>query len=325
VIPEPLLARLRDGRRFLVVSHANPDGDAIGTGLGLARAMRGAGHQALVWSRDPVPTVYLQLPGAGDIHVGEDPPPDFPAAFDCAIVLECPTLDRTGLETRLALLPQLNIDHHLGNAGYGEAAWVDPQAPAVAVMVAELLRELRVPIDSDAASCLFVGLSTDTGGFRFANATPRAFRAAADLVAEGASVERVSQWLHESQPEGAVRLLGGLLATLERHGEDGRVATARLTREMFAAAGAAPGDAEGLIDVPRSVAGVDAVGLLREVGDDLWKISLRSRGTIDVEAIARAHGGGGHRNAAGFRIEGGFESARAAVVEALLAATGRPR
>lgn len=322
MIPEPLLARLRDGRRFLLVSHANPDGDAIGTGLGLARALRGAGRQAVLWNRDPVPAVYGRLPGASEMHVGEDPPAGFPAAFDFAVVLECPTPDRTGLEAHLAALPQLNIDHHLGNSGYGDAAWVDPQAPAVAVMVAELLRALGVTFDAEAASCLFVGLSTDTGGFRFANATPRAFRAAAELVADGASVERVSQWLYESQPEGTVRLLGSLLDTLERHGADGRVATVRLTREMFARAGAAPGDAEGLIDVPRSIAGVEAVGLLREVGDGVWKVSLRSRGSIDVEAIARARGGGGHRNAAGFRIEGALEATRAAVVAELLAATG---
>lgn len=321
MIPEALLEQMRGGRRFLVVSHANPDGDAIGSSLALARILRGAGRECQVWNRGPIPTVYRALPGADAMHIGPEPPAGLAEAFDLCVVLECPTLDRTGVAGHLNDLPLLNIDHHLGNSGYGAATWVVPEAPAVAVLVAELARKLDYSIDPAAASCLLVGLATDTGGFRFANSTPTAFRAAADLVAEGASVEQVSLWLHESQPEGAVRLLGELLATLQRHGEDGRVASVHLTFAMFERAGAQPGDAEGLVDVPRSIAGVQAVALLREVGPDAWKVSMRSRGTVDVEAIARRRAGGGHRNAAGCRVAGPLEAAREAIVADLLAAT----
>lgn len=324
--PEKIVSRLRQGHRFLLSSHANPDGDAIGSELGLARVLRALGKSATIWNLHPTPPVYRHLPGADSIHVGAEPPAGFPDAFDAAFVLECPTLDRTGLEERLSGIALLNVDHHLGNSHWGEINWVDPQAPAVGVMVAELARKLGVRPDPDACDCLLLALVTDTGGFRFANATPAAFTAAARLLEEGARVERVSRWLYESQSEGSVRLLGELLATLERHGDRGEVASVHVSREMFERAGAAPGDSEGLIDVPRSIAGVEAVVLLRELGDGEWKVSLRSRGGVDVERVARRHGGGGHRNAAGCRFAGTLEQGRAELVgelvEAIAAAEG---
>jgi phosphoesterase RecJ-like protein len=174
-------------------------------------------------------------------------------------------------------------------------------------------------IDPLAASCLLVGLATDTGGFRFSNATPRAHFAAAALIEEGASPELVSRWVYESQSEGSVRLLGRMLATLELTA-GGKVASAFLTREMFSAAGAVGGDSENIVDVPRSIAGVEAVALLREVGEGEWKVSLRSRGDVDVQSVARRHGGGGHRNAAGCRASGDLAAARELFVRELVAA-----
>lgn len=319
MIPEPLLAALSGARRILLTSHQNPDGDAIGTELGLARILIASGRETAVWNRHATPAAYRALPGAASIHVGAEPPPGFPAAFDLALVLECPTLDRTGLVAELERLPLLNVDHHLGNSNYGVATWVDVEAPAVAVMIAELCRRLQLPIDPLSASCLLVGLTTDTGGFRFSNATPRAHDAAAQLVREGAAPELVSRWVYESQPEGAVRLLGEMLSTLELD-SGRRVATVVLTREMFRRAGAEEGDSEGLIDVPRAVAGVEAVALLRETAERSWKLSLRSRGAVDVQAIAARHSGGGHRNAAGCRAEGDLGAVRARFVGELVAA-----
>ena len=306
---EAVRSALAEARRVLLTSHRNPDGDALGTGLGLARILRADGRRVTLWYNDPVPPTYRRLPGATEIHVGQTPPAGFPEEFDLAVVLECPTLDRTGLEEHLAKLPLINIDHHLGNSNYGVASWIDTAAPAVAVQVAALARRSGWTIDALAANCLLVGLTTDTGDFRFSNATPHAFAAAAELVAEGASPEVVSHWIHESRSEGSVRLLGELLRTLSLH-EGGTIATVVLTREMFDRAGAAPGDSEGLVDTPRSIAGVEAVALLREVGDGAWKISLRSRGAVDVQAIARRYEGGGHRNAAGCKAIGSLDELR---------------
>jgi len=171
------------------------------------------------------------------------------------------------------------------------------------------------------ASCLYLTLVTDTGGFRFSNATVAAFEAAASLVREGAHPEQVAQWLYESQPLAVVKLTGEMLQSLQTH-DGGRSATGRLTREMFDRAGAKPGDSEGLIDQLRSIAGVDAVALIRELPEGGHKVSLRSRGEVDVEKIARHHGGGGHRNAAGFTIQGEGEEVRREVASELGAALG---
>jgi phosphoesterase RecJ-like protein len=236
-------------------------------------------------------------------------------------VLECPSPDRTGLEAHLGAKPIINIDHHLGNQCYGAVNWVDSAAPAVGEMVFRLAQGLKVSLEPEVASCLYLTLVTDTGGFRFSNATVAAFEAAASLVREGAHPEQVAQWLYESQPLAVVKLLGEMLRTLEIH-EGGRVASGLLTLEMFQQAGADPGDSEGLIDHLRSIAGVDAVALIRQRDDGTHKVSLRSRGEIDVEKIARHHGGGGHRNAAGFSMTGDGEGIRREVAAELGAALG---
>ncbi|HSG39576.1 MAG TPA: bifunctional oligoribonuclease/PAP phosphatase NrnA [Thermoanaerobaculia bacterium] len=319
--PEDLLRRIRQGNRFLLTSHINPDGDAIGSELGLARLLRRIGKGAVVWNRDATPTIYQPLPGSDRIHVGEEPPAGFPDVFDAIIVLECPSPDRTGIEEHLSARPVINIDHHLGNQHYGVVNWVDSAAPAVGEMVYRLAQGLKAAMEPEVANCLYLTLMTDTGGFRFSNATAVAFEAAAALVRDGAQPEQVSQWLYESQPVGVVRLLGEMLQTLRIH-SDGRVATGRLTRAMFDKVGAAAGDSEGLIDHLRSIAGVDAVALIREREDGTHKVSLRSRGEVDVEKIARHHGGGGHRNAAGFALEGEGEALREQVATELGTALG---
>ena len=237
-VPAALLEGIRGGRRFLLTSHVNPDGDAIGSELGLARVLAALGKESRVWNRDATPGSYLPLPGSGAIHVGEAPPEGFPGDFDACIVLECPSLDRCGHEALIrGELPLFNIDHHLGNDNYGVATWVDVEAPAVGSMVFRLARALGAEIDADTANCLYLALVTDTGNFRFANATVHAFESAAQLVRAGARPEQISHWLYESKPESALRLLGEMLPSLELH-HGGRVATAWLTRELVARAGA---------------------------------------------------------------------------------------
>ena len=213
----------------------------------------------------------------------------------------------------------LNIDHHMGNTNYGKVNWVDTAAPALGEMIHTLAGGLSVQLDRAGASCLYLALVSDTGGFRFNNTTARAFEAAADLVRAGAEPQEIASWLYESRPLGSVRLLGETLGTLKLHAE-GSIATVVVSQEMFVRAGARPGDSEGLIDHARSIAGVEAAALLREQPDGLWKVSLRSRDKLDVEVIARGHGGGGHRNAAGFKTELSAEAAVAAVVAELEAA-----
>jgi len=313
--PEELLKQLRAGHRYLLISHMNPDGDAIGSSLALARILRSLGKGAVVWNHDEVPKLYGQLAGSERVHSGKVPPSGYPDNFDAIITLECPSLSRTGVESAIEDIPIINIDHHLGNEHYGKVNWVDTAAPSLGEMIYRISRGLMVELDQETATALYLTLVTDTGGFRFSNATPAAFEAAGALVTEGARPEQVAQWLYESQPESAIRLLTEMLPTLQVHDE--RIATAIITSEMFDRAGATAGDTEGLIDYPRSIAGVQAAAMIRQVGEDQFKVSLRSRGEVDVEKIARRNGGGGHRNAAGFLAEGGLDTVRQQVVEEL--------
>lgn len=310
--PDELLRTIRGGNRFLLTSHISPDGDAIGSELGLARLLRTLGKGAVIWNRDETPSVYRALPGADRIHTGAEPPPGWPDKFDGVVALECPGLDRTGLEGHVVERQLVNIDHHLGNQHYGAVNWVDPTAPAVGEMIFRLAQGLHIDLDADTANALYLTLVTDTGGFRFANSTPEAFEAAAALVRAGARPDEVSRWLHESRTLTSLRLLRELLDSIALHA-DGRIATAQLAPAMYERAGAGPADAEGLIDYPRSIAGVEAVALVRELAEGGVKVSLRSRGDVDVERIARHHGGGGHKNAAGYTLADGDA---ASVVEA---------
>jgi len=319
-LPDALLKRIRSGNRFLVTSHQNPDGDAIGSSLAMARVLRSIGKTAMVWLKDPSPSIYHELPGVDRIFNGTEPPPGFPEGLSATFVMECPSLDRTGLEEHLPSGPPLlNIDHHLGNQLYGAVNWVDPMAPAVGEMVLRLAQALHAGINEDTANLLLTALVSDTGGFRFSNAREMAFQAAADLVRAGGKPELVSKWIYESNPLSRIQLLKEMLGTLEIH-QDGRIATVTLTPEMFASTNASSGDAEGLIDIPRSIAGVEAVALFRGVGEGEVKISLRSRGDLDVEAVARQHDGGGHHNAAGCRFSGTYQEAKEAIVSALAGA-----
>ncbi|MEM9553374.1 MAG: DHH family phosphoesterase [Acidobacteriota bacterium] len=321
--PEPLLERLRAARSVVLTSHINPDGDAIGSELALARLLEQMGCRSAIWNRDEMPRPYRALPGAEAIHVGTEPPPGFPDDFDTAVVLECPSLERCGVPDAMSALPMINIDHHLGNTEYGVVRWIDPEAPAVGEMLLTLAGALGLTLDADTADCLYLALSTDTGGFRFSNATPRAFDAASAMVRAGARPERVSHWVYESQTEANLRLVGEMLRGLTLHA-DGHIATVWLTRHMMERAGAGPGDSEGLVDYPRSIAGVEAVALFRELEDGGVKASLRSRGVADVESIARSFGGGGHHNAAGFTVAAeardGLEARTVAALDAALEA-----
>lgn len=320
--PPELLQRLEQSQHFLVAGHVSPDGDSIGSALALSSLLVRSGKSVTLWNRDETPDIYAALPGADRIHIGDDPPSsNLARSFDAAILIECPTLDRSGLAAHLASLPALNLDHHLGNANYGVVNWVDPGAPALGEMILRLSRAMSSPIDAMTATFLLVALTSDTGGFRFSNATERAYSAAAELVRFGAQPTEVSRWLYESRPYPSLLLLREMLSGLVLS-EDGRIASVVLTREMFERAGATAAHSEGLIDEPRSIAGVEAVALVRELPDGRCKISLRSRGDLDVERIARRHGGGGHRNAAGFVATGDVEEVRHLAVHQLQKGNG---
>lgn len=313
--PRPAVERLGRAHRVLITSHRNPDGDALGSELALAALARELGVEAVIVNRDPAPAGLAELPGAGTVQVLDAPPADFPAAWDLVAVMECPGLDRTGFDG-LDAVPILNIDHHADNGVYGQVNYLDEDSPAVGEMVWRMFTAAHVMPDPATATCCFTALSTDTGDFRYANATQRAFLAAAEMVAAGARPEEVSQWVHERRTEASVRLLGEVLSTLELTC-GGRLALVQADAAAFARAGAGTEDTEDIVNVPRTIAGVEVVAFFKEPRPGTVRVSLRSRGAVDVKSVAAALGGGGHTNAAGCSVEGSLQEARARIVPAL--------
>jgi phosphoesterase RecJ-like protein len=314
--------KLKESYRVLLTCHRNPDGDAIGSALALAELAEKLGAEATIVNRDETPANLSLLPGADRILVAETLPEDFPSAYDLVITVECPGLERSGFEG-LTKLPILNIDHHPTNPGYGVVNYVDEESPAVGEMVWHLYGELGVQPTVDAATNLFTALSTDTGDFRYSNATGRAFRAAAEMVETGAEPARVANWVHNNRSLASVRLLGESLRSL-RILCDGRLALIAADREAFTRAHAGPEDTEETVNVPRSIAGVEAVVYFKQWEPGVVRMSLRSRGAVDVSAIAAAFGGGGHKNAAGCTVKGDLADVEEKVAAAVAEAFGCP-
>ena len=307
--PSLAVERLRNARRVLLTCHRNPDGDAIGSELALAELAAEFGIEAVIVNRDPAPVTLGKLPGMETVVVADTLPGDFPDGFDLVITVECPELERAGF-AGLDQAPILNIDHHLANPAYGEVNYLDEEAPAVGEMVWSMFKAAGVEPSIDTAINTFVALATDTGDFRYSNARPRAFRAAAEMVERGADPPTISEWVHDGRTEASVRLLGEALKTL-RFGCDGRLASLAVDEAAFERAGADSTDTDEIINIPRAVAGVEAVVFCKQWEPGLVKVSLRSRGRVDVRSVASSFGGGGHTNAAGCALQTDLETARA--------------
>jgi phosphoesterase RecJ-like protein len=303
-------------QRFMITSHVRPDGDGLGSGLALYWMLRNLGKDAKVILRDPVPTGYKVLPGSELVLVQ----PDVTERYDAAFVMECSDMDRPGLPS---LKDQLvvNIDHHSTTQPFGHINWIDSTAAAVGEMIYNLCKALGVEVTKEIAECIYTALLTDTGSFHFSNTTERTLKIASELVRRGVEPARISQALYYSNSFSKVRLLGLVLSTIERD-KSGRIAWMVMTQEMLSVAGAGEEDADGIINHALSVGEVEAVAFFKELAPSIYRVSLRSKGKINVARVAEVFGGGGHRNAAGCRLEGDFERVRQLVIEGLQTAIG---
>jgi phosphoesterase RecJ-like protein len=297
---------------FLITFHGRPDGDALGSALGLRLWLESAGRNALVVSSDPPPEPFRSLPSADRVLAGA------PQHLEghTAVVLDTPDLSRAGIDSSVirSAASVVNIDHHPGNERFGDVNVVDTTASSAALMVYEILRG-AAPLDADAASALYVGVMTDTGGFRFGNTDARTLRAASELVDLGASPSELANRVYGEQPLGRLKLLGAVLSTTETD-LNGMVAVSTLTEEMKRATGSTGEDIEGLASYGRLVNGVQVAVLLREEGENV-RVSLRSKGLVDVNAAARLLGGGGHSSASGALLDGPLDCARERVLAAV--------
>ncbi|GAA2380891.1 bifunctional oligoribonuclease/PAP phosphatase NrnA [Dactylosporangium salmoneum] len=306
------LRGLPSGARVLLACHVNPDGDALGSMLGVALGLRriagelGIGHLAATFPGPlRLPEPFDSLPGAGLLVAEEDADP----APDAMLVFDVASIERLGgLAGRLRAAPVgIVLDHHASNPGFGAINLVDPTAAATSVLSDGLLRRLGVPLDPEIAECLYVALATDTGSFKFASTTPAVHGLAARLIATGIPVGEISRRLFDTRPFGAVRLFGVALerTVLEREGAGGLgLAWTYLTMDDLAEHAQPPSAVEALIDTVRCVAEADVACVVKPVRAGEWSVSLRSKGATDVAAVAVALGGGGHRFAAGFGATG---------------------
>lgn len=318
--PDPLAritAALLDGERFVLASHVRPDGDSIGSQLALAHALRGLGKTVRIVNHDAPPAYLRSLPGAAAIEVAAT----VDARFDAAVVLECGTLERTEV-AGLARQPVINIDHHTGNAMYGALNWFDPTAAACAEMVHDLIGALGVALTPEIGAALYAGILTDTGSFRHANITARTFGTCRDVAACGVDVAALAAAIYQNSSLGKLRLTGRLLHEM-RLEAGGRVAVLRIDEALLRETGCPPDDMEGVINLPLAARDIEAVIMLRALAG-ATRVSLRSKGLVDVRAVAAAFGGGGHRNASGCTLDVPTPEVEARLLARTVAAVARP-
>jgi len=295
-----LAAFLREHRSFLVLSHVEPDGDAVGSALGLAFMLRAEGRAAQVLLPGGVPAVYRFLPGSADVGAT---PADVEGEVDAIVVVDATSPGRlAGLEPLLnGGLPVADVDHHPDNTRFGNPTLVDPSACATSLILWELACDHGFEVGAEAAANLLAGIVTDTGRFTFSNSDARALRAAAELAERGADVSEIATRVYLTRTLGAVRLLALALSTLELH-DDGRIASVHVTTEMLEETGATPEDSDGFSTWARSIEGVHVGLFFRETEDSVTKVSFRSNGGVSIHGVAGRFGGGGHPSAAGARI-----------------------
>jgi bifunctional oligoribonuclease and PAP phosphatase NrnA len=303
-----IVRAVRAGRRFLVITHVKPDGDAVGSVLALTFMLRKLGKEADAFCADPLPVGYDFLAGAEDIR-NRVVDPSF---YDVAVTVDCGDFQRVGdeLAEAVARIPLLiNIDHHVGESSFGQISWVQPSASSACEMLYRLCSPLGVPLDPDIATQLYTGILTDTGSFRFSNTNRDVLEIAATLVASGAQPSVIAQYVYDSGQPQRLRLLARVLATVTFHADD-RLATAELSQKMLTETGTSHLDSEGFINELRSVRPVMLAMLFREGENGTVHVSMRSKGDVDVARFAQKYGGGGHRLAAAFHVSGGLDAVR---------------
>ncbi len=299
--PAELVARIAAGHRFVIASHQRPDGDAIGSAMAMALALRAIGKEATVVT-DAIPPVFLQpFPDVASIRIT----PEVTEAYDAALIMECSELWRTGVGG-LDRSPVMNIDHHPGNTGYGAINWIDESAAACGEMVFTLLRAAGAPLTKDVATHVYLAILTDTGSFHFSHLTPRTYDIAKQCVEAGADPQWIARTHYDSNSLARVRIFGAVMNGMVIV-DEGRVALLAITRRTMRDLAGTNDDLEGLINFPLTVKDIEAVAFFKEIGDGDWRVSLRSKGRVDIGAIARAHGGGGHTNAAGCAATGALD------------------
>ncbi len=304
-----VLKEIEQRKHFVLTSHARPDGDAVGSVLACSEILRQMGKSADVILHDGVPTIYQPLPFANTVKQANA----VNGQYEAAIVLECDSVQRTRLEG-LEKQFLISIDHHATGKPFANVNWIEPSACATAELIYRLAREAGVTITSEIATCLYTAVLTDTGSFCFIGTTERTFALAQELVRAGADPARIAQSVYFSNTTAKMRLLGLALSTLRR---DGNLAWMHVTRPQMDHVQAREEDCEGLVNYTLAIEGIEVAMFFRELEVAQWRVSLRSKGAVDVSEVATAFGGGGHHCASGFSLAGPLAEVTERVMEKL--------
>ena len=302
---------IENKQKFGITTHIKPDGDGVGSSLGLCWLLRSLGKSAEVIVRGDIPLSYRSLPGADAIRDVEK----LDGEYDAIFIIECSDLERPGIKG-LENEFTVNIDHHATSAHFGTINWIDSTASAVGEMIYNLCKAIGGRVTREIAECVYMALVTDTGSFHFSNTTDRTLKVASELIKAGAKPAEISEAVYNNYPWSRIELMRQVLATVKRD-DSGRVAMLRQTLAMRQEAGAVDGDNNGFVNIPLAARDVLAVVYMREVGPDQFRVSLRSKGDINVARVAEKFGGGGHRNASGLRIEGDWDAKEQELVDAV--------
>ncbi len=315
-IMDRILKEIRSADSFCIVGHIRPDGDCIGSQVGMTYALKGLGKKVSCWNQDPVPSKLAFLNRKGWVR-----PPKEDKSFDCVIAVDCGSLERLGsvaehIQKRKCLI---NIDHHESNTRYGDLNWVSPDEPATGELIFNMMKAAKWPIDKSIANCLYTAISTDTGSFQYATTKPSTFRVASELVESGADLATICDEVYQSFPLSRARLLKRVY-TRFRLTDKNQIAYFWLKKSDLSRSGAGVSETEGLIDHIRSIEPVVVACLFEELEDDGIRISLRSNSNkVNVSEIAKQFGGGGHPALAGARISGNNQlSIQRKVLKAIL-------
>lgn len=307
-----IVRQLKKSERIFVASHESPDGDAVGSLLATCLVLKAMGSQVVCYNPSQIPAVYRFLPGVDAITRD----PSTVARCDTAVILDCGNLSRIGsVSDQVAAMPTvINIDHHVTNTNFGTHRLIDIEACATAAIIYRLVKAADLPLTQDVATCLYTGILTDTGSFRFSNTNREVFAICDDLTAQGVDPYAVAQHVYGTYSLGRIKLLNLALDSIELSA-NGQMSIMTLTQQMLNATRTQPEDADGLINYARRIEDVKVAALIQELADNdgalqpvnggrrSYHVSLRSDGSVDVAEIAMSFGGGGHPNASGFSIE----------------------
>ena len=323
---DKVIQAIQKYQNFMVTTHCNPEGDALGSSLALALFLKQLGKNAKVVIHDPIPYFLEFLPEKHLVFQS----PAIHSTFDVICVCDCGDIARTGYfknpapgeKIKYPAAEVINIDHHVTNTRFGTINWIEGEASASGEMVYDLIHAMKGTITQAIATAIYTTVITETGSFHYSNTTPKMFKIASECAEKGIDVNLIARGIFDTSSKGRLTLLAKVLNSLEVS-QDGKIATVSVSGEMFKQTETTAEDTENFVSYPRSIKGVEVAILFRENSPKEYKVSLRAQKELDVSEVAGSFGGGGHKKAAGCTIQGNLSEVKQKVLQAVEKKLGR--